>query len=303
MCGIAGHLNLHGGSAGRDAVQRMTDAIRHRGPDGEGVFVDGPVALGHRRLSIIDLSPAGTQPMSTADSRYVITYNGEVYNFRELRRELEGYGHTFVSGTDTEVVLYAFVQWGERCLERFNGMFAFAIWDRHEERLFLSRDRYGIKPLYIAERNGVFLFGSEIKALLAYPGMRAEMNCEALLEYFTFQNIFTERTLFKGVTMIPAGSYQWVRTGAGLAEAPVRYWDYDFREPTETASDQEYQEELERLFVQAVRRQLVSDVGDRRLPERRYGFRRHHRHRRQAGAVYQVVHLRLRYFLGVGVGA
>ncbi|TFH41108.1 MAG: hypothetical protein E4H01_15460, partial [Lysobacterales bacterium] len=150
-------------------VRAMAGMIAHRGPDDSGSYVDGPLALGHRRLSIIDLSSAGHQPMATSDGRYVIAYNGEIYNFKELRATLQARGIRFDSGTDTEVLLYGFAEWGEKVLDRLNGMFAFAIWDTRERRLFLARDRYGVKPLYIARIGEVLLFGSEIKAFLAHP--------------------------------------------------------------------------------------------------------------------------------------
>jgi asparagine synthase (glutamine-hydrolysing) len=259
MCGIAGLVNLDGEPAAAVHLKRMTDAIAHRGPDGEGVFIDGAVGIGHRRLSIIDLSPAGHQPMLTADGRFVISYNGEVYNFQELRVELEAQGCQFRSRTDSEVVLHAWAAWGVKALDRFNGMFAFAILDRKERELVLARDRYGIKPLYYAELPGTFLFGSEVKALLTHPSMRAEMDEEALLEYMTFQNFFTERTLFKNVKLLPAGCRLALRLGR---KTPVvqRYWDYAFTEPGVAASMDDYAEEFDRLFQQAVNRQLVSDV-------------------------------------------
>lgn len=238
----------------------MTDVIAHRGPDGEGSFVEGHVGLGHRRLAIIDLSPAGHQPMETADGRFVISYNGEVYNFQELRLELEAAGYPFRSRTDTEVVLNAFAEWGERCLDRFNGMFAFAIWDRKERSLFLARDRFGIKPLYYTLQGNKLLFGSEIKAIVAHSAYRTTVDKEALLEYFTFQNFFTDRTLFKDVRILPAGHWLRVETGATNLPEPVQYWDYHFQEPETTGDEQEHIEELDRLFRQAVNRQLVSDV-------------------------------------------
>ena len=258
MCGITGMFNRHGAPASAVVLRRMTDAIKHRGPDGEGHYVDGPVGLGHRRLSIIDLSPAGHQPMMTRDGRYVISYNGEVYNYRELRIELEALGWQFHSTTDSEVVLYALAQWGESALLRFNGMFGLAFWDKQEKTLLLARDRYGIKPVYHSEKDGCFLFGSEIKAILEHPDAPHGVDREGLLEYFTFQNFFTEKTLFKGVQLLPAGSFLRVR-----ADTPAtlhRYWDFHFTEPQQPASFDEYVEELHRLFLQSVNRQLVSDV-------------------------------------------
>ena len=262
MCGVAGYLNLTGEQASPALVRRMTDAIRHRGPDGEGSHVDGPLALGHRRLAIIDLSPTGHQPMQSRSGRFVISYNGEVYNFCELRAELETLGYQFVSTSDTEVVLAAWEAWGKAAVNRLNGMFAFALWDRERHELTIARDRYGVKPLYFAHRGAHFLFGSEIKALLAHPEMRAEVDREALLEYFTFQNYFTDRTLFAGVRLLPAGTFLQVRVSDGgqTVEAPQRYWDFNFVEPAGGIDGREYAEELDRLFRQAVHRQLISDV-------------------------------------------
>jgi asparagine synthase (glutamine-hydrolysing) len=260
MCGVAGILNLDGRAAEVEALKRMMDAIAHRGPDGEGHYVDGPLGLGHRRLAIIDLSPGGRQPMASADGRFVVSYNGELYNFRELRKELEGLGHAFKSRSDTEVLLAAWTEWGEKALDRFNGMFAFALWDKRERALTLARDRYGVKPLYYARAGESFLFGSEVKAILAHGAYRTQLDKEALLEYFTFQNFFTDRTLFKDVHLLPAGSWVQMRAGATALPAAVRYWDYHFVEPAHPADDGEYVEELDRLFRQAVRRQLVSDV-------------------------------------------
>jgi asparagine synthase (glutamine-hydrolysing) len=237
----------------------MTDAIAHRGPDGEGQYVDGPLGLGHRRLAIIDLSEAGHQPMTTEDGRFVITYNGEVYNFNELRTELEASGHRFHSRTDSEVVLKALAHWGESAFTRFNGMFALALWDKQRKELLLARDRYGIKPLYYAQVGNTFLFGSEVKAILADPTYRTDLDREGLLEYLTFQNFFTDRTLFKGVHLLPQGSFLRMSQTKSDA-APVKYWDYCFEEPESPADEQEYIEELDRLFCQAVSRQLVSDV-------------------------------------------
>jgi len=165
MCGIAGILNFNQQAVSYSHIKAMTDILHHRGPDGEGQYVEGMIGLGHRRLAIIDLSVAGHQPMQTKDGRYTITYNGEVYNFKELRIQLEALGYQFHSNTDSEVVLYAYTQWGVKCVDKFNGMFAFAVWDKKEQRLFLARDRYGIKPLYYYKNVDHFVFGSEVKAI------------------------------------------------------------------------------------------------------------------------------------------
>lgn len=260
MCGIAGVLDRSGAPVPLQVLRRMGDVIAHRGPDDEGQFVDGPVGLANRRLAIIDISPGGHMPMASHTGSQVITYNGELYNFRELRSELERLGHRFRTTTDTEVVLAAYGQWGAACVERFNGMFALAVWDRERRELFLARDRYGVKPLYYAEAGPLLLFGSEIKSLLAHDAMRADVSREHLLEYFTFQNIFTDGTLFKGVRLLPPGHHVTVAADRGTVR-PVRYWDFRFHEEDGRVADpREYEEELDRLFRQAVRRQLVADV-------------------------------------------
>jgi asparagine synthase (glutamine-hydrolysing) len=259
MCGITGYLNLNQAPASPVILQKMTDAIKHRGPDGEGHWIEENVAIGHRRLSIIDLSPAGYQPMISSDHRYILSYNGEIYNYRELRTELEAVGYWFRSKTDSEVVLHAYSEWGKDSLLKFNGMFAFAIWDRKDKVLFLARDRYGIKPLYWARQGNTLAFGSEQKAILAQPGFGKKLNKPALLEYFTFQNIFTDQTLLEDVHLFPAGHYAFIHSEKGEVK-PIQYWDYRFREPDVAAEKQEYIEELDRLFKQAVNRQLVSDV-------------------------------------------
>lgn len=260
MCGIAGILNSDGQAASPAVLARMAQAIAHRGPDGEGFFVSGPLGLAHRRLAIIDLTAQGHQPMATADGRYVLSYNGEVYNFQELRLELEALGHGFRSRTDSEVVLHAWAQWGEAALNRFNGMFAFALWDNKNRELVLARDRYGVKPLYYARVNGALLFGSEIKAMLAHPALTAEMDRAGLLEYLTFQNFLSDRTLFKNVRLLPAGSFMRVRAGNGAIPEPTRFWDYAFAEPSNAPPEEDCVEEFDRLFRQAVSRQLVADV-------------------------------------------
>jgi asparagine synthase (glutamine-hydrolysing) len=259
MCGIVGIANFRGEPVSPIVLQRMIALLAHRGPNGEHSFIQGNVGFGHRRLAIIDLSSAGRQPMVSSDGRFVITYNGEVYNFQELRTELEAKGHKFISRTDTEVILCAWAEWGVAALDKFNGMFAFGIWDKARRELTLVRDRYGVKPLYYVRKGAVFLFASEIKALLAHPSMRAETDLEGLLEYMTFQNFFTDRTLFKDVKLLPAGSYMTVSADTGASHIN-QFWDFAFVEPDHRATIEEYSEELDRLFRQAVRRNLISDV-------------------------------------------
>ncbi len=261
MCGIVGQLNFDNSPISAVVLQKMTDVISHRGPDGEGHWIEGNIGFGHRRLSIIDLSPAGHQPMISSDHRYVLTYNGEIYNFRELRMELEAKGYWFRSKTDSEVVLYSLAEWGSDALLKFNGMFALAFWDRKEKRLLLARDRYGIKPLYYCLDGKSLIFGSEQKSILEQPSFVKKINKRALLEYFTFQNIFTDQTLLEGVNLLPAGHFATLEFGDGQKELKqTRFWDYHFREPERPVEKEEYLEELDRLFNQAVNRQLVSDV-------------------------------------------
>ena len=244
-----------------EVMKSMTDVIKHRGPDGEGTWTEGNVGLGHRRLAIIDLSDAGSQPMISPEGRFILSYNGEVYNYREIRSELSAQGHQFNSDTDTEVVLKALVAWGPQAISRFNGMFSFALWDRDQRELLLARDRYGIKPLYFYHQGSQFVFGSEQKAITSLPFFVKKVNKEALLEYFTFQNIFTNRTLLEGVNIFPAGHYAVLdlkKTKPRLQT--TQYWDFNFSEAQKLGSEAEYHEELDRLFRQAVKRQLVGDV-------------------------------------------
>jgi asparagine synthase (glutamine-hydrolysing) len=222
---------------------------------------DYDLFMGHRRLAILDLSSAGHQPMSDLSKNIWLVYNGEIYNFREIRRELEKLGHKFISNTDTEVIIYAYVEWGIDCIKRFNGMFAFALYDNFQKKFYLCRDRYGIKPVYhtITPYTQTFIFASEIKAILEYKEYTPELDKEALLEYFTFQNIFTNKTLHKDIKILEPGHYLVI----DLLSKEIKkfqYWDFDFSEPEKIKDEREYIEELDRLFNQAVERQLVADV-------------------------------------------
>lgn len=258
MCGIAGWLNFDGSPVSPVILEKMADMIRHRGPDGQGIYTDANLGFAHRRLAIIDIGDGGRQPMASRNGRYIIVYNGELYNFQELRAELQANGRFFHSRSDTEVVLAAYEVWGRACLKRFNGMFALAIWDRQERRLFLARDRYGIKPLYYLQQDKRLLFGSEIKAFMAHADYKPQLNKAALLEYFTFQNLFTSQSLFAGVRMLEPGNFLMVENDGRTRQE--RYWDFDFREPEKPLADEEYREELDRLLRGAVSRQLISDV-------------------------------------------
>ena len=262
MCGVAGVWTPQGLPLPDDieaALARMHLSIRHRGPDGDGVWRDGQVGLAHRRLAIIDLSPAGRQPMHDADGVATISYNGEIYNYRELRTELAGLGHRCRTETDTEVILEAYKRWGDAALSRLRGMFAFALWDRRRRRLLLARDRVGEKPLYYAWSGGRLLFGSEIKSVLGWPGMPREPDLHAVHSYLTYQYVPAPRTAFAGVCKLEPGSALVVEAdGAWRIE---RYWSL----PRPAASpprrpEAELLEETRARLDEAVRMRLMSDV-------------------------------------------
>ncbi|MCX6273402.1 MAG: asparagine synthase (glutamine-hydrolyzing) [Bacteroidetes bacterium] len=206
MCGISGIIRMDNGEAGMTDIRRMNDTIRHRGPDGEGFFMEGNLALGHRRLAIIGLGPEGYQPMELADN-YVVTYNGEIYNYIEIGKELQAAGYQVSFQSDTEILLKAYDHWGVNCLQHFNGMWSFALYDRRNRILFCSRDRFGVKPFYYTTRNNLFLFGSEIKQLLAVTG-HSRVNRRVLLDYLVtgFED-HREDCFFDGISKLPASHY------------------------------------------------------------------------------------------------
>jgi asparagine synthase (glutamine-hydrolysing) len=235
----------------------MGAALRHRGPDDRGDFAEGPIAFAHQRLSIIDLSAAGHQPMQTPDRRFTIVYNGEIYNYRELRAELERDGWKFRSRSDTEVLLAGAAIWGVDSIAlRMDGMAAFALWDRDTQTLSLVRDRYGVKPLYVWRAPWGVAFASEVKAFLEHPQFKAGLNRSALAEYFTFQNLFRPHTLFAGVEQAPRGA---VMQFSPRGEQVRQYWDYDFSRRQDVSPESAIARTRE-LIHAAVERQLVSDV-------------------------------------------
>ena len=270
----AGYLCFHTGTRHNNKIsfyQNLTDnefrnvddmlpSIESHSAQRELRSHDYDLYMGHRRLSILDVSYAGHQPMSDLSKNIWVAYNGEIYNFKELRIELESLGHRFKSNTDTEVIIYSYIQWGIECINKFNGMFAFSLYDNFKKKFYLCRDRYGIKPVYyhITEDN-TFIYGSEIKSVLEYKDYKSEVDKEALLEYFTFQNIFTNKTLHKNIQILEAGHYFEIDLNSKKIEK-IQFWDFDFSEPENIKDEREYIEELDRLFVQAVERQLVSDV-------------------------------------------
>jgi asparagine synthase (glutamine-hydrolysing) len=259
MCGIVGVFNLSGEPFGLSALKNMADAIAHRGPDGDGYFTEDNIALAHRRLSILDVSPKGSQPMTSKDGQWVIIFNGCIYNFLELKQELQTKGHEFVSTTDTEVIVEGLAAYGSSFFERLDGMFAVGAWHKSERALYLSRDRFGVKPLYYWFTGKTLVFASEIKAIIKHPGFQVKLNYEALNEYFTFQNMFTFHTLFDGVWMLPpANTVRIDSASSGVIHRS--WWDFDFTQPDQKMSFEDARAETERLFKRAVSRQMISDV-------------------------------------------
>jgi asparagine synthase (glutamine-hydrolysing) len=259
MCGIAGlfHPDVPK-PVDPKRVRAMADALAHRGPDGSGVWTAPGVGLGHRRLSIIDLA-TGDQPMRSADGSLALTYNGEIYNFREVRAELEALGHAFRTESDTEVVLAGWRQWGPDCLRRFNGMFAFALYDSGEDVLFLARDRLGVKPLYLATLpDGALVFASELKGLLAHPLLRRSPSPQAVEDYLALGYVPDDACMVEGVVKLAAGHCLLVRRGHPIPP-PVKWWDVDFSSPS-TAGVGALEEQLVERLQAAVRSRLVADV-------------------------------------------
>jgi len=259
MCGIVGVIDLKGRRAiPGELVSRMNETQLHRGPDAGGLHLEPGVGLGHRRLSIIDLA-TGQQPLYNEDGSVVVVFNGEIYNFQALIPELARLGHAFRTKSDTEVIVHAWEAWGEKCVERFRGMFAFALWDRNRETLFLARDRLGVKPLYYAELGGrEFVFGSELKSLLAHPGFRRGLDPFAIEEYFALGYVPEPRTIYAGACKLPPGHTLTVRRGAPLA-APREYWDVRFTLDNPIGSRDAQAELVERL-KESVRLRMISDV-------------------------------------------
>ncbi len=258
MCGIAGILQLDGTAPSRDVLEQMTRTLAHRGPDGEGFHVAVPIGLGHRRLAIIDLSEAGRQPMCNEDRTIWVTYNGEIYNYRDLRAELLARGHAFHSHTDSEVVIHAYEEWGVDCLQKFNGMFAFGLWDGRIKRLWLARDRLGVKPLFCCRLANAFLFGSEIKAILAHPQVRRQLDYQALAYYLGLNYTPAPHTLFEHVRQVLPGNFLLVDANGKQTEK--EYWDLHFQEDRWTRKENIYLEEFSELLADSVRLRLASDV-------------------------------------------
>jgi asparagine synthase (glutamine-hydrolysing) len=254
MCGIAGIVNSR--QEPLESIKRMLHALRYRGPDDEGTYVGQGAVLGQRRLSIIDLA-GGHQPIPNEDGTLWIICNGEIYNYRELRDELLAQGHKFSTHSDSEVILHLYEEMGERCVERLRGMFAFAIWNDKQKSLFAARDRLGQKPFFFTHRGGEFMFGSEIKALLAADPSLAQLNPEALDQYLTLRLIAPPRTMFAGISKLPPAHSLTFTPDGGLKI--TRYWDLTY-EPKATGSDDDLIDELEERIIEALKLHMVSDV-------------------------------------------
>lgn len=261
MCGISGVFHFNGGGrADEAAIKRMSDTLVHRGPDDSGIYIsrEKRLGFGFRRLSIIDLSPTGHQPMSNENSDVWTMLNGEIYNFEELRRELLKRGHTFKSKSDTETIVHSYEEEGISAVNRWNGMFAAALWDEKKQKLFLVRDRLGIKPLYYLVQDGAIIFASEIKAILAYPGVRKKLNEEALFHYLTFACCPAPMTLFEGIKKMPAGFYLEIDS-SGVKE--TEYWNpITYNLKPKTYSEEYFVEKIRDILKDSVEKQMVCDV-------------------------------------------
>ena len=258
MCGIIGKYNFHTGEpVSPDLIKAMCDKVIYRGPDDGGVYTDGHIGLGHRRLSILDLSELGHQPMSSEDGQIWITYNGEIYNFQLLREGLIAKGYTFKSDCDTEVLICLYQEYGTSCLKYLRGMFAFAIWDKRNSRLFLARDRIGKKPLFYYDDGKTFVFASEIKSILEDPQVRKEMNHEAFYDYFKYLYVPDPKTIYKNIHKLEAGHYL-ICTPEGVGKSK-EYWDVSFAKE-HPGSLEDISDELLHILDESVRLRMISDV-------------------------------------------
>lgn len=259
MCGIVGIFNLDEKPVSRNVLINMTKALIHRGPDGEGVFLEGNIGLGHRRLAILDVSQRGAQPMASHDGKWIIVFNGCIYNFPQLKNELKALGHEFRSTCDTEVICEGLAQYGPDFFKLLNGMFAVVAWHKPSRSLYITRDRFGVKPLYYWFNGRSLVFASEVKAILKHPSYKIAVDLEALNEYFTFQNLFNFSTLFKSINLLPpANTIKTTKETKIISHQP--WWDYDFSEPIEDMSFDEAKKTTEDLLKKAVKKQMISDV-------------------------------------------
>jgi len=258
MCGVCGIFNMHhGGPVSRTVLNKMNEKLSHRGPDDCNIYLDHFIGLGHRRLSVID-PENGKQPFSNEDGTIWLTYNGEIYNHAELRQELASKGHRFVTNCDTEVIVHAYEEYGQDCITKFNGMFSFALWDKKKSSLFIARDRLGIKPLYFGIYGSNFIFASEIKAILAHPQVRTEVDLSAIPEYILCTSLLNSKTMFKNIYAVPPGTVMVIKNGA---IQKYRYWSIEHNSAqTGNASFAESCEEVRGLLDSSVGLRVMSDV-------------------------------------------
>lgn len=257
MCGINGQINFTV-PVEHAHIIAMSKAIKHRGPDGEGVYLNSgkTAGLGHRRLAFLDLSEAGKQPMCNEDGNLWISYNGEVYNYIELRKELEQCGYRFKSKTDTEVILYGYEEWGDKVLQKLSGMFAFAIWDERKQELFLARDRFGIKPVYYSHQHNNFLFASEIKAIKANPTINTSLNFSALADFFVYRYVPSPKTIWNEIQKLPPAHFLLLKANGSVQI--TKYWQVPFR--NEVISEKDAVEKFDEMLLRSVKTHARSDV-------------------------------------------
>ncbi|MDC0498888.1 asparagine synthase (glutamine-hydrolyzing), partial [Alphaproteobacteria bacterium] len=260
MCGILGLIDYNNGKINKDYFVNSLKKINHRGPDGTNQIYIENIALGHNRLAIIDLSSNASQPMTSFDGRYTLNYNGEIYNFKDLKKILLDLNYKFNSQSDTEVILNGWHAWGENLVKKLNGMFAFSIYDHKSKKIFLCRDRYGVKPIYYSHFKNYLIFSSEIKAIISYPEFEKKINNKILYEYFTFQNIFSYSTLYENINIVEPGTILKINTKKKYSVTSTKYWDYNFTQENKNISFQDASDQLDDILNSSIKNQLTSDV-------------------------------------------
>ena len=255
MCRITGIINLKDTTqVEHKLIDVMTNSLKHRGPDDSGTFIDTQIALGHRRLSILDLSKKGHQPMKDSEGKIIVVFNGEIYNFKEIRKELKKEGLKFNSNTDTEVIIQAYKKWGIECVKKFNGMFAFCLYDKNKNKKYLVRDRLGIKPLYYTKKNSKIIFGSEIKTILLHPDYKKAVNAKAISSYLSYRQVIGNETLFKDIFEVLPGHY--LEIGTNIKE--VEYWDV--KQQQQMKNEKKAISEVKKILTNSIKKRMISDV-------------------------------------------
>lgn len=255
MCGILGVMNFNGDRVSRRIIEKMSNAIIHRGPDDHAYYFHSNIGFGFRRLSIIDLKK-NIYPLTNEDSTIKVIFNGEIYNFSEIRKDLENKGHVFKTNCDGEVIVHAYEEYGTKCVKKFNGMFAFALFDVNKKTLFIARDRLGIKPIYYYNDENIFVFSSEIKSIIKHDHIKKDYNKEALIEYLAFQNILDDKTFFKNIKILSPGNFIIIKNNKFLIK---KYWDLDFSKKSKQDLNH-HVKDFKRIFMASVKRHMISDV-------------------------------------------